>query len=280
MPEFRAPKRLRITPPMVETRKFWREYFIYSTEFLPLAAGTANAAPSALAFTGTNNIGMDSDSDFEWISTMYVATDSRVYTRIIDNKMGRRIHALTLDMRNIAGQALSGITANGFVAYERKTPYLISASSSFQMEAADFSGSSNTVRISFHGCKVRPGVPPYSKAYKAKLPHIYVIEPTSIAANQTQTFVIRNDNDGDYLVSAITGSRTGACLVTIKNGTDKAWMNIPVHFDNLIGNGQFPNELKYPKFVRNGESLTVTIQDISGSANVISIFLECWKLLG
>jgi hypothetical protein len=57
-------------------------------------------------------------------------------------------------------------------------------------------------------------------------------------------------------------------------------MNIPVHFDNLIGNGQFPNELKYPKFVRNGESLTVTIQDISGSANTVSMFLECWKLLG
>lgn len=270
----------RQAPPM-EKKTFWREYFIYSIEFLPLTAGTANALPTALAFSNLSPpLKIDSDSDFEFISTMYTATDPRVYIRLRDNTFGRYLHDIpALDMRHFGGQALNSITANGFVAYEWQTPYLIRAASSLGIEAADFSGSSNTVRISFHGCKVRPGTPPYARQYSNKSHHCYIAQPTTISANQTQNFVISMDNDSDFLISSITGSRSGAALVNVKN-KDSNWMNIPVHFDNFVGNGNFPNILKYPKFLGKGETLTITVQDLSGSNNTVSLYFYGWKLFG
>lgn len=271
-----------IKPPIDESRPFWREYFIYNFEFLPLGAGTSNALPSALAFASLSPpLKLDSDGDFEHISTMYVATDSRVYLKISDNTVGRYLHTATeaLDMRAYSGQVLTGITANGFIAREMTSPHLYRAATSVGIEAADFSGSSNTVRVALHGCKVRPGRPPYAREYKAKTHHTYIITPAVISGNQTQVFTLATDNDSDFMVNEITGIRTGAALISIKHG-EKNWMNIPVHFDNFVGNGQFPNKLKYPMFIKRGETIIITINDLSGSSNTVKLQFEGWKLFG
>lgn len=269
-----------VKPPIAEQRPFWREYFVYAFEYLPLTAGTTNALPNALPFTSLSPIlKLDSDSDFEHISTVYVATDSRVYMRISDNTMGRRLHTETIDMRAYAGQVLTGITANGFIAREMTSPHLFRAATTIGMEMADFSGSNNTIRVALHGCKVRPGRPPYAREYQAKTHHTYIIQPATISANQTQIFTLSTDNDSDFMVNEITGIRSGAALVSVKHGS-KNWMNIPVHFDNLIGNGQFPNRLKYPVFIKRGETIIITVQDLSGSDNIIKIQMEGWKLFG
>ncbi|MGH7754440.1 MAG: hypothetical protein ACREN5_16670, partial [Gemmatimonadales bacterium] len=153
-------------PAVPEAPPTWKEYFIYTADFTgaqALVAGVLNGAPTTQVF-GEVEVRIDSDADFEFIKTMYVATDPRVYVRYSDGTAGRLLQRGTLDLREVGGQAFNPTTPTEnrwFLPFIWPQPYVIAASTVFTVQAADFSAGANTVRISFHGNKIRPGRAPY-----------------------------------------------------------------------------------------------------------------------
>src|SRR5712691_3067173 len=152
----------------------WKEYFVYSADFvaaLQLPAGVANADPTALAGGAffPFPIKIHTDSDFEWLKTVYSFTDPRVYLRFQDDTSGRRLHRSTLDARLSAGigvsfaAAIPNIESTAFLPFIEPEGYTIAAATTFTIDAADFSGVANTVRVSLHGNKVRPGWAPWER---------------------------------------------------------------------------------------------------------------------
>ena len=79
----------------------YKEYFIYSAEWLPLAAGTLNASPSALGFTEFQ-LKIGNDADFEILKSMAICTDRRIWVNMRDTS-GRDMFRGDSDLRLIAG---------------------------------------------------------------------------------------------------------------------------------------------------------------------------------
>ena len=277
----------------------WKEYFIYSADFvtgLQLPAGAANADPTALPFLSFP-IKIHSDSDFEWLKTMYDFIDPRVYLRMQDDTSGRRLHRSTLDARLSAGIGVSlaavvpNIESTAFLPFIEPEPYIISAASTFTIDAADFSGAPNDVRVSLHGNKVRPGFAPWERdsqgqprRFRARVPFKIVLPPDGqtmvIAANQSINVAAPIDMEADFLVFRVTMLHTGAGLVTIQDGPgrDRFWMDRAVHFDNFGGNGIFPNILPSPRFAYRGSSIQAQLQDTSAATNRVKLEFHGVKL--
>ncbi len=278
---------------------FWKEFFVYSADFTgakALAAGTVNADPTALAFDSFA-IRIHSDSDFEWLKTMYTFTDPRVYVRLQDDSSGRRLHRSTLDLRLASGIGVSlaalvaNIESTAFLPFIEPAPYTIAAATTFSVDAADFSGALNTVRVSFHGNKIRPGAAPWERdengmprAYRARVPFKLVLPPDgttmAVAANATVNPSAPMDMEGDFLVHRITGLHTGAALIQLQDGSgrDRLWQDRAVDFGLMCGNGVFPMILPSPRFVYRGSSVQALIQDTSGALNRLKVILHGEKL--
>lgn len=277
-----TPEPLRLDP------EIWKEFFAYSADFAgaqALTAGTANGRPSAIPFTPFNIV-IDADSHFEFVKTMYVATDPRVYVRYRDDTAGRYLHRGALDLQALAGLAAPFPTigaspnprAPSFVPFIWPRAHLIAAMSQFSVEAADYSGVGNTVRIAFHGAKLRPGRAPWDRPVGRRLPYTIAIPDDSVnpevAANATVPFAVSIDKQADFVVYKVSGVRQGAALVTIQDGRDRSWFKSAQHIDNWIGNGSFPNILPAPRFVPRGSALSGTIQDLSGATNIVRMYLS------
>jgi len=251
----------------------WAEYFIYNVEFLPLSAGSGNVFSDG-------EIRIDTDSEFEFVKTMYQPATGRFRVQYRDDTSGRFLQKGSQDIRTIGGTALiiSGLgspTPPGFVPFIWPRPYRIASSTTMTVSAADFSNTSYNARISFHGNKVRPGRAPWDQEFRAIVPYVYSLSSSgsvTVGANQTLSTSIVTDKDSAFLVQKIVGARSGECLVSIKDGAkDRHWQNIPTHFDNLVGSGSFPNVLPSPRYIARGATITVTIQDLSGASNSVEI---------
>lgn len=258
----------------------WKEYYVYNTEFLPLAAGNGTV------FTD-NEVRIDTDAEFEFCKTIFRPTTGRFRVKYRDDTSGRFLQKASQDIRTIAGTSIYTMAPGapqvpGFVSFVWPKPYRIIASTTFGVSASDFSGLSYNVRLAFHGNKVRQGRAPWDKEFRAVIPYVYSIGTTgtvSIAANGTVSTSIPTDLDAPFLVQKIVGSRTGSCLVTIKDGArDRQWMNIACEFDNLVGGGHYPNILPSPRYVDRGSVVALTLQDLSGAANNVEINLVGIKL--
>lgn len=258
----------------------WREYYCYSALFTALPGGTG------VTFTDVE-IRIDTDSDFEFVKTIFQPTTGRARVRYRDDTNGRFLQKGTQDIRTIGGTALYSMapgspTPPGFIPFIWPMPYTIPAATTFTVSAADFSGLSYNFHVTFHGNKIRQGDSPWDKKWRAKIPYVYPLSNTgtvAIGANGSASASIATDNDAHFLVQKITGTRTGACLVTIKDGArDRQWMDSPVNFDNLVGNGHFPNILPSPRFIARGSVIAYTFTDLSGLANQAEVNLEGVKL--
>jgi hypothetical protein len=252
----------------------WREYFIYGTT-VNLTGGTG------VTFT-PSTIRIDSDADYEFHKTTYVATSDRIKLKYKDDSMGRYLLKNPVDIKSIAGRnTLPMGLSNSFIPHIWPRPYVISAGTTFTVEASDYSGAANTMRLYFHGAKIRPGTAPWDRRFRAAVPMVYPIGTGSVtvAANSTATATIEVDIDSHFLVQKITGIRSGDALVTLSEGArGRDWMNSSVHIDSLVGNGAFPNILVANRFVQRGAVIVVNIQDLSGASNVIEINLIGVKL--
>ena len=251
----------------------WKEYYVYSAEWLPLAAGTGSSYTDV-------EVRIDTDAAFEFVKTMFQPITSRFRVRYRDDSIGKMLMKGEQDIRTIGGTTIfsmapGGPTAPGFLPFLWPKPYLISGATTLTVSAADFSGLAVNTRLSFHGSKVRSGKAPWERKWARIEPYIYSISSSNtltLAANGTASASIATDSDAPFLVHKIVGARTGPALVTIKDGArDRQWMNIAVHFDNLVGNGHFPNVLPSPRWIEKKAVIAVTIQDLSGAANTIEL---------
>jgi hypothetical protein len=263
---------------------FWKEFFAYDVTFTNLPAGTG------VAFTDAA-LRIDTDSDFEFLKSIYQPTSARVRVKYRDDTNTRFLQKAAQDIRTIGGTSLYSMapgnpTPPGFVPFIWPRPYIIAGSTTLTVSAADFSGLISTFRLTFHGAKIRPGKAPWDRKFKAVVPYVYPINPTgavpgtvTVAANGVQPTAIPTDNDAHFLVYKVVGTRTGACTLTVKDGDrDREWMNQAVHFDNFVGNGHFPNILSTPRFVRRGSVIAITLTDLSGAANTVELNLVGVKL--
>lgn len=269
----------------------YKEYFIYTMS----RALTASA--TGVAFD-PSTIRIDSDSDFEFHKTTYVsgitANDSngndRINIRYKDDSQGRYLTKDPLDIKMIAGRnTLFMGLSNSFLPFIWPRPYVISAGTTFTVEAADYSNAGPTLRMAFHGAKIRPGQAPWDRKFRATVPFVYGFTGgtgtgftgglVSIAANGTQSVPISIDIDSHFLVQKIVATRTGDALLNITEGArGRDWSNAAVHIDNLCGNGAFPNIMFANRFIYKGSVLSVNIQNLLGVANVINIALVGTKL--
>jgi hypothetical protein len=173
-------------------------------------------------------------------------------------------------------------------------PYVIAGSSVLLVEAANVdttsSGSPN-LRITFHGVKIREGRAPWDRPYRARLPYVLRLPPDdqdpTIPANSTLSWSAPVDNEADFLVREIRGiwnlpgaapNATMQALVTIGDASDRIWMDRPVHWENLVGSGAWPNRLPAPRFVPRGFAVFGAIQNLESVAATHRILLVGEKL--
>lgn len=244
----------------------YKEYYIYSFEDLELTAGSGNTFEDV-------TVRMDSDADFEVMKRIHVATSNNIRTKYQDDSYGRQFQNASLDLRGVSGTKLEttgvvdiGESLNNFMPYILPRPYLIRAGTTYTISYADASGATNSIRQSLHGAKLRMGEAPWDRQWNAKPPYDYTTGQISIAAGGTASVQISIQIDAHFLVQKIVGVRNSQApsLVTIKTGGyDKQWMDKAVHFDNLVGNAQFPNILPAPRLVEKGSTISLTIQNLS-----------------
>src|ERR1051326_5972127 len=181
----------------------WKEFFCYTVNAAGQSAlvanpNGANATPGQSQFSEFD-VRIDSDADFEFLKTLYIATDPRVYAKYVDTTSGRQLHRGSLDLRLNAGSAVqtfgfatsaaptaiaAPVESSEFVPFIWPQAHLIPAASVFAVQLADFSGAQNTTRLTFHGNKVRPGHAPYEvdengrpRKYTRRLPYTYPCPP-------------------------------------------------------------------------------------------------------
>jgi hypothetical protein len=244
----------------------YKEYFIYSFEQVPLALGTG------VAFSDVT-VKMDSDADFEIIKRIHVAINDQIRVRYQDDSYGRQFQNVSMDLRGVSGTILQatgvvdiGESLNNFMPYILPRPYLVRAGTTYTSSYADFSGVANSIRESFHGAKIRQGQAPWDQNWAAKPPYDYTTGANVITAGNTAIVQISIGIDAHFLVQKIVGTRTSGApaLVTIRTGgNDRQWMDKAVHFDNLVGNAQFPNILPAPRLCERGSTISFTIQNLS-----------------
>ena len=249
----------------------YKEYFCYSFESVPLVLGTG------VAFTDVT-VKIDSDSDFEIMKRSHIAISDLIRVKYQDDSYGRQFQNGSMDLRAVSGTILqaTGVVdigespTNNFMPYIIPRPYLIRAGTTYTASYSDASGVANSIRETFHGAKVRQGRAPWDQEWKAKPPYDYTTAVsntgTVIAAGGTASLQISVGIDAHFLVQKIVGTRTSGApaLVTIRTGgNDRQWMDKAVHFDNIVGNAQFPNVLPAPRLVERGSTISITIQNLS-----------------
>lgn len=252
----------------------YKEYFCYSFEDASLALGTG------VTFDDVT-VKMDSDADFEIIKRSHVAGDNRIRVKYQDDSYGRQFQNASMDLRAVSGAVLEasgvvdiGQSLNNFMPYILPRPYLIRAGTTYTASYSDFSSSAfltvNSIRETFHGAKIRQGKAPWDQEWTAKPPYDYTTGSQVITAGNTASLQISIGIDAHFLVQKIVGTRTSQspALVSIRTGgNDRTWMDKAVHFDNIIGNAQFPNILPAPRLCERGSTIQITVQNLSTTVN-------------
>lgn len=256
----------------------WKEYYSYNIENLSLDAGAGTVFEETTIKT-------DTDADFELVKRTHVATSDKILARFKDDAYGRNFQNAALDIRDISGAPVSDISVGsvtqhkGHLGFILPRPILIRAATTYTAEFADNSGLANSVRMSLHGSKIRPGKAPWDEPWRARPSFDYTSGLVTIAANSTAVVNIPINIDAHFLIHKITATRTGPLLVTVKDGaTDRQWMDRAVHIDNFAGNAHYPNILPAFRFIYKGSVISVALQDLSGASNEVRINFHGEKL--
>jgi hypothetical protein len=276
-----------------ETGAFeWPEFYCHSIQINNIATG------SGTAFS-PYEVKLDSDRPFQFMKTMYFVGngssggpyDIDVFVKYRDESKYLTKRATLL--RNLAGRSLpvDNSGARDFRPFIWPKAYRSSPSSVFTVEASSASALyTPNVYISFLGAKINQGVAPWKVPGLKKIPYVYPIPANlttqpegqvQLAANQSITQPILIDKNCDFLTQALVGSASGEALISItEGGRDKVWFNQAAHFWNIVGNGCYPNVLPSMKLSPGGSTVNVTIQDLSGATNNITLALVGMKVFG
>jgi hypothetical protein len=282
------------------------EYYAYSVAFASgtvLPAGTVNGAPSAQVFSQT--VVRINPLPFTFCRTSFVATDPRIYIRLRDGSKYLSKGSINLPSVGgvIAPYPLVGGAANpqepSQSMYYWEVPYTIAASAEFVVEAADYSGAQNTLRMTFHGAQTKPGIAPWAQPGLREYQDIAIpsdaSSPTVAASTTVPISAAPADSDADYVVLGVSGRRTGsAMLQNLSDQYDLAWFNGAIHLDTFIGTGGYIHRFDMPVLRQDGTwdrvatprlipratSLTGSLQDLSAANNIINLYLHGYKLFG
>jgi hypothetical protein len=256
-------------------KPWYKEYFVYDST-------KALTAGSGVSFE-TINIRIDADANFALYGLSYIATSDKIKIKMKDGATGQYLIKDAIDIKSIAGSnnALTSGYSSCFLPFKWPRPHLIPAGSNFTVEASDFSGSTNTMRLALHGAKIRPGIPPWEKQFRRYLPFIYTFSggAVSVSANSTAIGRIEIDVDANFRVEKIMGIRTGGATLSIVEGDrNREWSNASIYIDNMVGTGAAPNTLPAYRFIPRGSVIIVNLTDLSGSTNSIEVNLAGVKL--
>lgn len=228
---------------------------------------------------------VDSDADFEFDKTTYVATNDRIKLKYKDDSVGRYLSKNAMDIKAVGGRnTLAMGDSNSFIPFIWPRPYVISAGTTFSVEAADYSGIANSLYMGFHGAKIRVGKAPWDSRYyqfRAVVPFVYNFTggAITVAASGTAIGSIEIDVDAHFLVQKVTGIRTGDALVLVSEAArGRDWSSGSIHIDNLIGNGSFPNILPANRMIPKGSSVVINLTNLLDIPNIIDINLIGIKL--
>lgn len=87
------------------------------------------------------------------------------------------------------------------------------------------------------------------------------------------------DNDGDFVLEAISGTQTGNYQLRIKLPTGRYFPDRYVNNSNLIGAAALPFPVEPPVVFRSGERLSFDIKDTSAAPNTVQLVFIGRKLL-
>ncbi len=221
--------------------------------------GFINTLPAGAGLIFAPNappVRIDTQADFLWMKSLYGATNANIRMTFQDSRLGRQFTTAPIILRSIASNFAG-------TPYPLTSPFhLITAGSNYIISGADASGAINVLRFVMQGARLRAGLASWEaapgrwKSYKKEEPYVYNLPGTpgnppgvtTVPALQTLSSSITIENDAPFLIQNMTGEHNGALgglLVDIRDSTadDQAWSNIPVPFETIFGNGQFPNIL-------------------------------------
>lgn len=247
---------------MLETFKEFYAFSVTDSLAASTGAGTVGRFQSTI-------LRIEENSDFLLEKMIYQATSRSIILRMRDSR-GRYINPQNVDLRAVAGGNIAGNSHN---AFELPVPYRFANSSNIEVELADYSGSTNEVRLALLGSKVRCGIAPWHMKSRFQTV-IHSTERVLVAANGTSYLTIVIDSDADFIIHKTMAVRTGAALVSVnEGGRDLDWVSSATHIDNMFGDAMFPHVLSEPRFVYRNSTITFTIQDLTGNPNTVEIIL-------
>ncbi len=260
----------------------FHEHFTYNVDLVSLAGGTGTTFTDA-----SPNLTVSSDADFLFKRTIHNATSNLANLRLQDLATGRNLFKTQEDLRTISGTALSSITANGFVPYNWPKPYMVQRNRQMKVSVADNSGSTNTVRIAFHGEHIwdfnpYPGYDPTDNK-RLRMPMTYETTAALVPAsslNAKINGIVRVDDDADFVCTKITGVVTadGQVNLVTQGMSNMHWQNTPTDVNNLIGNSQFPHTFTAPRFIPRNGTIYIEFINLNAGANSLTLQFHGYKL--
>ncbi len=227
------------------------------------------------------------DFDFEFRRTIHTSTSNLIYKKIFDGFTSKYLFNGAPDLRSVSGRSLSGITAYGFLPFNWPIPYTIKARTSASFFLSDFSTSTNVLDLSYHGIGIYRNIPTdkSGKPVDYNEPRTYVpivIQSESIVAaagaGNVKEGLAPILNDADFVCTKITGISTGDGYVSIQDSSRMLdWQQGKTRISNFIGNGQFPNVLTAPRFVKADSNLSIKWENNTGSQNTLQLSFHGYK---
>ena len=255
----------------------WKEYFVYNI----------NKAITTTSISVFSDVSIKTafDADFELyaISANPTNHNANVFMRIKNDEDG----IITLNPMGFGLRSFAGVhNRRMFNPYLLRYPLLIKAGNEIEFEISNFHTTTNTVRITLHGAKIRQGEHPLlNRNIKDREFAIYT-GTKNIASGTKNTFVIQTDSDSFFILKQLNGfidyvnndytTDTGYFNVLITdNYSQKAWMNESINFFNLLGNGSYPNNLyKYSeKVIPPNSIITIEGENVGNTAGDLYVSL-------
>lgn len=242
----------------------YKEFYAYNVSKI-LTAG------STLAIFEDEILRIATDYDFELHKIAYVATSGNV-NMVIANR-GREDNMITLNPLGFNIQSIAGYVSRGVKPYILPSPYIIKKGSKLGIDFHNYYGLANTVRLSLQGSKIIDDNDSKLLQLSQENKELGVYSNSkTISASAKDIITIKTDNDHYFIIKQINGYTAGNCLINfIDSGTQKSWMNISTHKNNILGTGSFPNNLLAEKLIAPNTTITVEIEDISAASNLCSI---------
>ncbi len=229
---------------------------------------------SGLKIFEDEELRISTDYDFEIHKIAYVATSPSSINIVIANR-GTKENMITLNPIGINLTSIAGYVSRGIKPYILSSPYTIKKGSKLEFQFWNKTIYLNTVRLSLHGAKIIHNEDSKLNNLNIKNKELGIYSNSkTISASAKDILTIKIDNDSYFLIRQINGYTAGDCLLNFINSEDnKYWMNNSTHKSNILGTGSFSNNLSAEKLIAPNSTISIEVEDISASSNLVSVSL-------